>query len=125
MNSVTTLNRLAADTARVLDDVLSASDAATMRAGSRVTIVRDERFDAALRLYRAGDWAFAFDHLAALADQGHAPAARLALLMSRYGVMLYGVAFPVDPRRVACWAQRVLRASSRATASPSSMTASA
>lgn len=112
---------------RVLDDVLDAFGAGqhAMRAGSRVTLVRDDRFDTAVRLYRAGDWASCFDQLAALADQEHALAAKLALLMLRYGSSLYGVAFSVRPTQVARWAQRALRVSSRATASPSSITARA
>jgi hypothetical protein len=113
--------------ARLLDDVLDRCGAGlhAMRAGSRVTLVRDERFDAAVELYRDGDWALAFERLTALADQDHAVAARLALLMLRYGLSLYGVRFAARPTQVARWAQRVLRATSRATASPSSITASA
>jgi len=112
---------------RVLDDVLDTCGAGreAMRSGARVTMLPDDRFDAALRLYRDGHWTFAFDRLAVLADQDHAPAAKLALLMARYGVMLYGVCFAVEPAQVARWAQRVLRATSRATASPSSITARA
>jgi len=116
---------------RLLDDVLVACNASqqAMRSGSRVTMLRDEPFDAAVRLYREGHWALAFDKLAALADRDHAPAAKLALLMLRYGASLYGVAFAVQPMQVARWAQRALgvtsRPTSRATASPSSMTASA
>jgi hypothetical protein len=111
---------------RVLDDVLDScgSGLDTMRAGARVTILRDDRFDAAVRLYRDGHWELAFDSLAALADQDHAPAAKLALLMLRYGRALYGASFPARPLQIARWAQRVLRAGSRATASPSSITAS-
>jgi hypothetical protein len=107
----------------VLDDCGSGLDA--MRAGARVTILRDDRFDAAVRLYREGHWAMAFESLATLADQDHAPAAKLALLMLRYGVPLYGARFAVRPAQIARWAQRVLRATSRATASPSSITARA
>jgi len=112
---------------RVLDDVLDScgSGLDAMRSGARVTILRDDRFDAAVSLYRDGHWAQAFERLAALADQDHAPAAKLALLMLRYGVSLYGVCFAAKPTQVARWAQRVLRATSRATASPSSITASA
>jgi hypothetical protein len=83
----------------------------------------DERFAAEVRLYEEGHWDQAFMGLASLADQGHATAARLALLMLRYGATLYGTAFSAGPDQIARWAQRVLRASSRATASPSSMTA--
>ena len=117
----------AAAASRVLDSVLDECGAGqvAMRSGARVTILRDDRFDNAVRLYRDGHWAIAFDHLATLADQDHAPAARLALLMLRYGAQLYGANFVAQPTRVARWAQRVLRATSLATASPSSMTASA
>ena len=84
-----------------------------------------EAFISAARLYEDCHWEFAFDRLAVLADQGHAPAAKLALLMLRYGSSLYGTSFNAKPEQVARWAQRVLRATSRATASPSSITASA
>ena len=84
-----------------------------------------EAFASAVHLYEGGHWAFAFERLALLADQGHAPAAKLALLMLRYGRALYGTGFSAEPEQVARWAQRVLRAASRATASPSSITASA
>lgn len=85
----------------------------------------NEAFVLAARLYEDCHWEFAFDRLAVLADQGHAPAAKLALLMLRYGRSLYGTSFNAKPEQVARWAQRVLRATSRATASPSSITASA
>ena len=84
----------------------------------------DDRFDSAVALYEAGHWEQAFEALATLADRlGHARAAKLALLMLRYGASLYGTTFAATPQQVASWAQRVLRASSRATASPRSMTA--
>ena len=89
----------------------------------------NEAFLAAVRLYEDGHWKFAFDRLSGLADRGHAPAAKLALLMLRYGSTLYGTthgnSFSAKPAQVAKWAQRVLRATSRPTASPSSITASA
>jgi hypothetical protein len=107
----------------VLDDCGVGLDA--MRCGARVTILRDDRFDAAVRLYRDGRWELAFESLAKLADQNHGPAARLALLMLRYGAPLYGASFPARPVQIARWAQRVLLATSRATASPSSITARA
>lgn len=117
----------AAAARRVLDDVLDSCSSSqdTMRSGARVVVVCDDRFDAAATLYRQGRWAPAFDGLATLADQGHAPAAKLALLMLRYGAPLYGATFAAKPTQVARWAQRVLRATWRATASPSSITASA
>ena len=82
-------------------------------------------FKTAVRLYEEGNWPFAFDRLSALADDHHAAAAKLALLMLRYGRALYGTGFEARPGQVAQWAQCVLRATSRATASPNSMTASA
>lgn len=89
----------------------------------------DERADAAfigaVRLYEDCHWEFAFERLSTLADQGHAPAAKLVLLMLRYGRPLYGTGFNARPEQIARWAQRVLRDTSRATASPSSFTAKA
>jgi hypothetical protein len=85
----------------------------------------DEHFEDAVRLYERGHWEQSFENLAVLADRGHVRAAKLALLMLRYGAPLYGTTFAARPQQVARWAQRVLRTSSRATASPSSMTAMA
>ena len=85
----------------------------------------NEAFVSAVRLYDACHWEFAFERLVLLADQGHTPAAKLVLLMLRYGHALYGTGFVAQPGQVARWAQRVLRANSRATASPSSITARA
>lgn len=81
-------------------------------------------FISATRLYEDCHWEFAFERVAMLADHGHTPAAKLALLMLRYGRALYGTNFVAHPGQVARWAQRVLR-SSRATASPNSITAKA
>jgi hypothetical protein len=67
-------------------------------------------FVSAVRLYEDGHWEFAFERLTALADDGHAPAAKLALLMLRYGRALYGKSFSARPAQVARWAQRVLKA---------------
>lgn len=85
----------------------------------------NDAFTSATQLYDDGHWEFAFERIALLADHGHTPAAKLALLMLRYGSALYGTNFVAHPAQVARWAQRVLRATSRATTSPSSMTASA
>jgi hypothetical protein len=99
--------------------LLSACDSTTFDEGT------DPNFRAAARLYEDGHWEYAFKRFTALADDGHAPAAKLALLMLRYGRSLYGTGFEARPVQVARWAQCVLRATSRATASPNSMTASA
>ena len=99
------------------------ANAGVARLDAALPATADERFDAAVQLYEDGHWEIAFDALGTLADEGHARAAKLVLLMLRYGVNLYGTVFKVKPQRVASWAQRVLRATSRATASPRSMTA--
>lgn len=98
---------------------------ATARATGSAEECANEAFISAVRLYEGCHWEFAFERLARLADQGHTPAAKLALLMMRYGATLYGTSFDARLEQVARWAQRVLRATSRATASPSSITASA
>jgi hypothetical protein len=97
----------------------------TARAFGQTEECATESFISASRLYEDCHWEFAFERLALLADQGNAPAAKLALLMLRYGSAIYGTGFNAKPEQVARWAQRVLRATSRATASPSSITASA
>ena len=79
-------------------------------------------FISATQLYEDCHWEYAFERVAMLADYGHAPAAKLALLMLRYGSALYGTNFVAHPAQVARWAQRVLRATSRATASRRSIT---
>jgi hypothetical protein len=86
---------------------------------------QNTNFRAAARLYEDGHWEYAFKRFTALADDGHAPAAKLALLMLRYDRWLYGTSFDARPEQVARWAQCVLRATSRAAASPSPITASA
>jgi hypothetical protein len=69
-------------------------------------------FISATRLYEDCHWEFAFERVALLADHGHTPAAKLALLMLRYGRAIYGTNFVAHPGQVARWAQRVLRHSS-------------
>ena len=68
------------------------------------------RFTAAMALYKSGDWPHAFAALAALADLGHVPASRLALLMLRYGTGWFRTPFSAPPEQVARWARQVLRA---------------
>ena len=76
------------------------------------------RFTAAMALYKSGDWAHAFAALAALADLGHVPASRLALLMLRYGTGWFRTPFSATAEQVARWAQQVLRAPPRAPGTP-------
>lgn len=79
--------------ARFLFNVLAAAllcgnaAAATSPANASVT---EARFADAMDLYSVGKWSAAYGRFAALADQGHAEAARIALLMLRYGAKMYG-----------------------------------
>lgn len=77
----------------------------------------DRCFHAAVALYEAAQWRKAYSMLVKLADGGHAAAARLALLMLRYGAPIYGAAFTAAPQQVARWATQVLR-DARREASP-------
>ena len=85
-------------------------DAARADAAGDDAPALDLRFTAAMALYHAGDWAHAFAALAALADLGHVPASRLALLMLRYGTGWFRTPFSATPDQVARWARQVLRA---------------
>ena len=67
-------------------------------------------FDAAVALYERGEWQPAYERLAQLADEGHALASKLALLMLRHGAPLYGTRFVALPTQVAHWARQVLSA---------------
>ena len=77
------------------------------------------RFTSAMELYKAGDWSHAFSALAALADLGHVPAARLALLMLRYGTGWFRTPFGATPEQVARWARQILREGLRSPAATS------
>ena len=73
-------------------------------------LVPSASFDAAIALYERGEWAPAFEMLQRLADTGDALAAKLVLLMLRYGAPLYGTHFHAMPRQIARWARVVLAA---------------
>ncbi|QJW83913.1 hypothetical protein HK414_07790 [Ramlibacter terrae] len=59
-----------------------------------------KRFAEALRLYRGGRWAAAYDRFVALADAGDAPSSRIALQMLRHGPELYGSRWTAAPAQV-------------------------
>ena len=67
-------------------------------------------FDVAIAAYERGEWGPAFEMLQRLADAGDALAAKLVLLMLRYGAPLYGTHFSAMPRQIARWARVVLAA---------------
>ena len=64
----------------------------------------EEGFADAMALYRDGRYSTAYGHFAKLADGGHADAARIALLMVRFGPQLYGVLWSASAYQVARWA---------------------
>lgn len=63
-----------------------------------------DRFGQALQACADGRWQPAYDQLAALADEGHAEAMRLALQMTRHGQRLFGLRCNLLPQRRARWA---------------------
>jgi hypothetical protein len=77
----------------------------------------DEGFLAAVRQFQGGRWQRAFTQLTSLADGGHAPAAKLALLMLRHGRTRFGMTFDAEPPRIARWARYVLGRSTSPDAS--------
>jgi hypothetical protein len=60
-------------------------------------------FGEAMRLMEDGRWQHAFKHLAQLADAGHPPAARIALLLVRRGTRLFGGTFRASAQQLMSW----------------------
>lgn len=60
-------------------------------------------FEAALAQLERGDWPRAFAQMATLADAGHAPAARIALLMAARGSALFGGVFEAPAAQSLRW----------------------
>lgn len=63
-------------------------------------------FEAALAEYERNHWPQAYEALTRLADEGHPEAARIALLMRRYGPALYGREFGAPVRQARARPQR-------------------
>ena len=61
------------------------------------------RFDQAIELLESGHWSRAFAELSELANQGHPPASRIALMLARRGGSLFGGAFPATRQARARW----------------------
>jgi hypothetical protein len=68
---------------------------------------QDARFRDAMRLHRIGRWSAAYGRFVALADEGHVPAARVALAMLRNGPKVYGTDWSAAPSQVAGWERAV------------------
>jgi hypothetical protein len=64
---------------------------------------QDARFREAMRLHRIGRWSAAYGRFVALADEGHVPAARVALAMLRNSRGAYGTEWSAAPSQVATW----------------------
>lgn len=63
----------------------------------------EQAFDDALALYRQGSWSGAYGRLCALADKGHAEAARMALLMLRHGSKMHGNDWGASQAQIRRW----------------------
>jgi 2,4-dienoyl-CoA reductase-like NADH-dependent reductase (Old Yellow Enzyme family) len=62
-------------------------------------------FDRAMTDYERNHWDQAYAAFTALADQGHAEAARIALQMWRHGPALYQRSFAANAHQVARWSR--------------------
>lgn len=63
----------------------------------------DTAFESAQALYVKGDYAQAYGQFAELADAGHTEASRIAWLMNRHGIRLYGRTFEATPYQQLSW----------------------
>ena len=63
----------------------------------------DAAFDSAQALYDKADYERAYQRFAELADAGHADASRIAWLMNRHGLHLYGRTFAATPYQQLSW----------------------
>ena len=64
-------------------------------------------FEQATGLYRAGRWSAAYGRLVPLADRGHVDAARILIVMLRYGRELHGTEWTASPSQVRAWERMV------------------
>lgn len=59
----------------------------------------------ALQVFRAGRYADAYGRFVALADQGHAPSALIALVMARHGPSMFGSEWSASPGQLRRWSE--------------------
>jgi hypothetical protein len=64
---------------------------------------QDARFREAMHMHKVGRWSAAYGRFAVLADEGYAPAARVALEMLRNGPSVYGTTWTAAPSQLAAW----------------------
>lgn len=76
-----------------------------MRPAANAHLGRIQRFEQAIELMQGGRWQDAFVALGELADEGHAQAARLALLFVHRGARLFGGSYQASGSRREAWLQ--------------------
>lgn len=79
------------------------SEASIAEAPARDADTADSRFGRAIECLEEGDTAAAFAELSELASQGHAPSARIALMLARRGTSLFGGSFSATAAEQAQW----------------------
>ena len=85
--------------------VLSTATAATAADAAKSETV----FTEAMAQYKQGKWSGAYGRFAALADKGHAEAARIALIMLRHGSTMYGSDWGASQPQVDRWTKLALQ----------------
>lgn len=68
-------------------------------------VAHDSEFRQAVRQYRAGEWSGAYGRFVLLANEGHRDAARMALFMHQYGVLLYDSQWDASEEDVELWSR--------------------
>jgi hypothetical protein len=66
-------------------------------------------FAQAMQHYQKGQWPAAYGRFVLLADQGDAEAARIAIMMLRYGTVWYGHSFGASQPQVDAWMRLAVR----------------
>ena len=94
----------------LLISTLAACVFSTATAATAADAAKSETaFTEAMEQYEQGKWSGAYGRFVALADHGHPEAARIALLMQRHGVKLYGSDWGASQPQVDRWTKLALR----------------
>lgn len=99
-----------ASTFRVCAFVLACGIAGAASAQSSALPSLQDRFELAMQAYETQHFQSAYDQLVRLADEGHAEAARIALLMARYGRPLYGIECAASGTQRVAWTRTLVAA---------------
>lgn len=104
MKSPSTTIRVAATFGPLLAAaLLGATGHAAAQSAGQSPLDASARFEAAMTQYEQCRWPQAYAQLAALADASHPQAARVALLMSRFGPALYGTRLEASAQQRQRW----------------------